>query len=119
MKALVDKVEPLIWLLFGGGFMVGCLILPAYVFAIGVAAPLGWLPPEALAWERVHGLASHPLGRLVLLALIVLPLWNAMNHLRHYAIDWGYYKLDGVVAPALYALAAVGSLAAIWAVIRL
>ncbi len=72
MKALVDKVEPLIWLLFGAGFMVGCLILPAYVFVIGVAAPLGWLPPEALAWERAHGLASHPLGRLVLLSLIVL-----------------------------------------------
>ena len=119
MKALVDKVEPLIWLLFGAGFFVGCLILPAGVFVIGVAAPLGWVPAEALAYDRVLGLASSGIGRLVLLALIVLPLWNAMNHLRHYAIDWGYLKLDGVVAPALYALAAVGSLAAVWAVIRL
>ncbi len=119
MKALVHRVEPFIWLLFGGGFMIGCLFLPAYVFVIGVAAPLGWVPPEALAWERIHGLAVHPVGRLALLALIVLPLWNGVNHLRHYAIDWGYLKWDGAVAPGLYGMAGVGSLIAIWAVIRL
>ncbi len=119
MKRWIDRIEPVIWFLFGGGFFVGCLILPAYIFVVGVAAPLGWAPAEALAYERVHGLAASWIGRPLLLALIVLPLWNAMNHLRHYSIDWGHYERDGVVAPLLYLLATLGSVLAIWAVVRL
>ena len=119
MKALIAKIEPGIWVLFGAGFMVGSLLLPAWVFMVGLAGPLGWAPPEAMAYERAYALASSPIGRLVLLALIVLPLWNAANHLRHFSIDLGGYERDGAVAPLLYAGAAVLSVVAIAAVVRL
>jgi fumarate reductase subunit D len=119
VKALIAKIEPLIWVLFGAGFMVGSLLLPAWVFMVGIAGPLGWAPPEAMAFERAYALASSPIGRLVLLALIVLPLWNAANHLRHFSIDLGGYERDGAVAPLLYAGAAVLSVVAIAAVVRL
>ena len=119
MKALIDRVEPLVWVLFGGGFVVGTLLFPAYIFGIGIAAPLGWIPADALSYERMHGIASSPIGRLVMLALIVLPVWNAANHLRHLSIDFGHYAKDGFVAPLLYALAALASVIAIVAVVRL
>lgn len=119
MKTLIEKIEPLIWVLFGAGFMVGSLLLPAWVFTVGIAQPLGWVPDGALAYERAYALASHPIGKLVLLALIALPIWNAANHLRHFSIDLGGYGRDGVVAPVLYVGAAVLSVVAIVSVVGL
>jgi fumarate reductase subunit D len=119
VKSLVDRLEPGIWMLFGLGFVVGSLLLPAWIFSLGIAAPLGWLPADALSFERAHALASNPLGRLLLLALIALPLWNAANHLRHFSIDLGGFERDGVVAPFLYGAAALLSVVAIYAVFRI
>jgi fumarate reductase subunit D len=119
VKSLVDRLEPGIWMLFGGGFMVGSLLLPAWIFAIGIAAPLGWIPVDALSFERAHGLASSLIGRLLLLALIALPLWNGANHLRHFLIDLGGYDRDSSVAPLIYLGAAVLSVVAIVAVVRI
>lgn len=116
---LISRIEPGIWVLFGAGFMVGSLLLPAWIFMVGLAGPLGWAPPEAMGFERAYALASSPVGRLLLLALIVFPLWNAANHLRHFSIDLGGYERDGAVAPVLYAGAAVLSVVAIAAVVRL
>lgn len=106
-------------MLFGAGFMVGSLLLPAWIFAVGIAAPLGWIPADALGFERAHALASNPLGRLVLLALIALPIWNGANHLRHFLIDLGGYDRDSSVAPVVYLGAAVLSVVAIAAVVRI
>lgn len=119
MKHFIAKIEPIVWVLFGAGFMVGSLLLPAWVFTFGIAQPLGWVPEGALTYERAYALGSHPIGRLLLLALIVLPLWNAANHLRHFSIDLGGYERDGAVAPLLYAGAAVLSVVAIVAVVQL
>ena len=87
MKGLILKLEPVIWFLFGGGFMVGCLLFPAFIVAYGIAAPFGFLPEEAISYERMHAIASSLPGRLVLGVMIVFPLWNGLNHLRHFAID--------------------------------
>lgn len=119
MKALIARMEPLVWVLFGAGFMVGSLLLPAWIFTIGIAQPLGWVPEGALAYERAYALASNPIGRLLLLALIALPIWNAANHLRHFSIDLGGYERDAVVAPVLYLGAALLSVVAIVAVVGL
>lgn len=119
MKSLVLRLEPVIWFLFGGGFMVGCLLYPATIFAVGIAAPLGWIPEDALAYERVAGLAASLPGRLLLLAMVVFPLWNGLNHLRHFAIDLGGSRRDAWIAPLCYAAALVLSLVAVVAVVRL
>jgi fumarate reductase subunit D len=122
VKGLILRLEPVIWFLFGAGFFVGCLLFPAYLFAVGIAAPLGWIPADAIAFERVAGLAGSFPGRLVLLAMIVFPLWNGLNHLRHWVIDLSGDGHDGWVAPLAplcYGGAAVLSLVAIAAVLRL
>ena len=123
MKHLLLKLEPIIWLLFGGGILVGTLLLPGYLLTVGLAGPLGWLPEDALSWERLHGMVSHPIGgllfRVVLLALIALPLWKGAHHLRALSIDFGGAARDPAVAALLYLLALGGSALALLAVIRL
>ncbi len=119
MKALLLRLEPVIWLLFGNGIMIGTMLLTGWLLVVGLAAPLGLVPADALAYERAHALAAHPIGRLVLAALIALPLWKGAHHLRHLSIDFGGGERDALVAPLLYGVAAAGSLLAIVAALRL
>ena len=66
MKTLLLRLEPIIWLLFGAGIMVGTLLLPGYLLTIGLGGPLGFLADGALSFDRAHTIFSNPLGRLVL-----------------------------------------------------
>jgi fumarate reductase subunit D len=119
MKALMLKLEPIIWQLFGGGMMIGAFLYPAYLLMVGFAAPLGIAPPEALSYERAIALAGSIAGRAILAAAIALPLWAAAHHVRHIFIDFGGLARDGTVGALCYGIAALGSLLAIVAVIRL
>ncbi len=117
MKNLLLKCEPLIWLLFGQGIMIGTLLLTGWVLVLGIAAPLGLV--DTLSFDQAYGMAASLIGRLVLAALIVLPLWKGAHHMRHTAIDMGGADRDATVAPLLYLIALAGSVAGIVAVIRL
>jgi fumarate reductase subunit D len=119
MKRLLLRLEPAIWLLFGQGILIGTILLTGWLLVVGVAAPLGLVPADALSYPRAHMLASHWIGRLVLLGLIALPLWKGAHHLRSLSLDFGGAARDTAVATVLYALAALGSLLAICAVVRL
>ena len=119
MKHPLLRLEPAIWLLFGLGIMLGTMLLTGWLLGLGLLAPLGLASADALDFHRVHALASNPLGRLVLLGVIALPLWKGAHHLRHLSIDHGGGERDSIVAPILYSIATLGSLAAILAVVRL
>lgn len=119
MKELLLRLEPVIWLLFGQGILIGTILLTGWLLVVGLALPLGLVPADALAFERARDLGAHPLGRLVLLALMALPLWKGAHHLRSLSVDFGGGARDTAVATLLYSLATVGSLLAIVAVARL
>ena len=119
MHRFLLRIEPFIWLLFGQGLLIGTMLLTGWILIVGLAVPMGLVLPEALAFERVHALASSIVGRLVLAALIVLPLWKGAHHMRHMSIDLRGAERDVVVAPILYAIALLGSLAGVLAVVRL
>jgi len=123
VKTLLLKIEPVIWLLFGAGIMAGTILLPGYLLTVGLGGPLGILSADALSYERLHGMVSHPIGglvfRLVLLGLIALPLWKGAHHFRHFLIDMDGHDRDVVVAPILYLIAAAGSVVGILTVLSL
>jgi fumarate reductase subunit D len=119
MKSLLLRIEPIIWLLFGQGILIGTILLTGWVLVVGLLVPLGIPPADALAYERAHHLAANPLGRLLLLAIAALPLWKGAHHIRSLAIDFGGAGRDTAVATLLYAIAATGSLLAVVAVVRL
>jgi fumarate reductase subunit D len=123
VKHLLLRLEPVIWLLFGAGIMLGTLLLPGYLLTVGIGVPLGLLPAEALGYERLQGILSQPLFgtvlRLVLLALIALPLWKGAHHLRSLSVDFDGQARDAAVGGLLYLVAITGSVLGIVAVIRL
>ncbi len=117
MRQLLLRLEPAIWLLFGQGILIGTMLLTGWLLVVGVLAPLGLLPQ--LSYGEAHALARGLLGRLVLFALVALPLWKGTHHLRSLAIDFGGAARDAAMATALYGIAALGSLLALVAVVRL
>jgi len=117
MKHLLLKLEPIIWLLFGQGIMVGTLLLTGFVLVVGVLAPLGIAP--LIDFSDAHTLGATLIGRFLLAGLIILPLWKGAHHMRHVFIDLGGADRDAVVAPLLYLVALAGSVAGVLAVIRL
>jgi fumarate reductase subunit D len=119
MRQLLLRLEPVIWLLFGNGLLIGTILLTGWLLVVGVGMPLGLFPAEALEFPRAHALGSHPVGRLVLLALCVLPLWKGAHHLRSLSIDFGGAGRDVAVAIVVYGIALAGSALAVVAVIRL
>ena len=119
MKQLLLKLEPIIWLLFGNGILIGTMLLTGWLLVVGVAMPLGLVPADGLAFERAHALGSNLIGRVVLLGLIVLPLWKGAHHIRSLSLDFGGAARDTAVATLLYGVATAGSVLGIVAVIRL
>ena len=119
MKHLLLKLEPLIWLLFGQGILLGTILLTGWVLVVGLAIPLGIVPADALSYERAYRLGSSLVGRIVLLGLIALPMWKGAHHMRHVFIDLGGADRDVRTATPLYLIAAVGSVLAVVAIIRL
>lgn len=125
MRALLLKLEPIIWLLFGQGILIGTMLLTGWILVVGLLIPLGLVDASALAYGRAHYLATYmllgfiPLGQLVLAALLILPLWKGAHHVRSLLIDFGGGERDGAVGSFLYAIAAIGSVLALMVVVRL
>ncbi len=119
MKQLLLRLEPAIWFMFGQGIMIGTMLLTGWLLVVGIGVPLGFVDAQALSYERAHSLGSNIIGRLVLAALIALPMWTGAHHIRHLSIDHGGGDRDHVVAPILYLIASIGSIAGILAVVRL
>jgi fumarate reductase subunit D len=119
MRHLLLKLEPVIWLLFGQGILIGTMLLTAYLAVVGLAIPLGIVSPDALAFNRALRLGGSLIGRVVLFALIALPLWKGAHHVRSLSLDFSGQARDAVVAPLLYGLALLGNVLALVAVVRL
>ena len=125
MRTLLLKLEPVIWLLFGQGILIGTMLLTGWILVVGLLVPMGLVDASALSYERAHGLATAslfgfiPLGQLLLAALLILPLWKGAHHVRSLLIDFGGGERDGVVGSLLYLVATVGSVLAIMAVVGL
>jgi fumarate reductase subunit D len=104
---------PLVWSLFGAGGMLAALVGPALVFVTGIAIPAGILmSPDLMRYQRMVGFAHTWVGKIVILAVIVLFLWHAALRIFHMLHDFGIRagagaKLACFGLPLLCTLAAV------------
>lgn len=104
--------KPVIWSLFAAGGTYAAFITPVLIFISGLALASGLLPAEALAYERVLGMAQNPIGKLIVFATIFLPIWHAAHRLRITAHDFGI-RADAVVMVVCYGLAALATLVSV------
>lgn len=119
LKSFLLKIEPIIWLLFGQGILIGTMLMTGWILVVGLLMPMGIVDSASLDYERAHALGANIIGRLLLAALIALPLWKGAHHLRALAKDFGGAENDGAVGSILYLIAFAGTVGAVLAVARL
>jgi fumarate reductase subunit D len=76
------SVAPVFWLLFGAGGMLSALFGPALIILTGFMIPHGWgLPANFGDYSHVLAFARHPIGKLVVLAVIALFFWHGAERM--------------------------------------
>jgi fumarate reductase subunit D len=110
--------ELVFWSLFSAGGMVTAFLIPINVAILGIALAAGWLPDDALSYERVLDLLRHPLVRVYVGILIVLPLYHWAHRFR-YAIhhQLGIHGGRRLVATLCYGTAVAGTALTLWVLI--
>jgi fumarate reductase subunit D len=58
MRALLLNLEPIIWLLFGQGILIGTMLLTGWILVVGLLVPMGIVDPSALSYTRAYRLAT-------------------------------------------------------------
>ena len=107
----MERITPLLWLLFSAGGTVAALLFPVHLFLTGLAFPLGWL--EAPRYEFLHRLLAHPVTRLYLFVLISLPLFHWAHRFRFTLYDGLQIKhLNELITVLCYGSAIVGTVVA-------
>jgi fumarate reductase subunit D len=116
----LPRLEPIFWGLFSAGGFAASTLIPVHVAILGIAWAAGWLPADALSYERVHALVSNPLTKLYLWALISLPLYHWAHRFR-FAIhhQFGIHGWKRLVAALLYGTAVAGTGLAAWVLVRI
>lgn len=112
------STEPIWWSLFAAGGVVAALIVPVLILLTGIAAPAGWAA-EAFTYDRVAAVVSHPISRLVLFAVISLPLFHWAHRFRFTLVDLGLKGARSVIAVLCYGAAVVGTLLTALVLVRL
>jgi fumarate reductase subunit D len=114
------RAEPLYWLLFTAGGGVSAFLFPAHIVVLGIACAAGWLPDDALSYERIHDLVQNPLTKVYLFVLIVLPFFHAAHRIR-YGIrhELRLEENKHIVASACYGAAFLGTALTLWVLLRI
>lgn len=103
--------EPLMWSMFAAGGMVAALVMPALIFVLWVAGPLGWI--DLGSPERLAGLRLHPLARAVVFGIFTVCIFHAAHRLRYALYDGlQLYHLNPLIAALTYGLATALTLVA-------
>ena len=110
---LIRLLEPLWWLLFGAGGFAAAMVLPALLFAVALAFPLGWFGDDLRTFARMRILFGNPVGQLLLIVVFSLTFWHSAHHLRHFALDLGLGRQETAVSYLLYGGALVATLATV------
>ncbi len=110
--------KPIVWSLFAGGGMLSAFVTPVLIFVTGLAVPLGLMSLDSLSYDRMLVLAQNPVGKIVLFAVIFLPLWHAAHRLLTTLHDVGLPK-GRIAMTACYGAAALGSIAAAVVLLRI
>ena len=111
--------EPMVWSLFSAGGMIAALVTPALILVTGIAVPLGIVGADAIGFERAHAFAAHPIGKLLLLAVVILPLWHGAHRFRFAMVDLGLHGAKRPLGVVCYGFALVCSAVAILAVVQI
>ena len=104
--------EPVVWLLFGAGGTISAIVFPVFALILLFLYPLG-----LVSAENMMIFAQSILGKLILLAVAIFPMWCGMHRLHHGMHDFKIHiPASGVI---FYGLALLYSVITFFAIINI
>lgn len=67
-----------VWLMFSAGGTISAITFPILIFILGILLPLGLVSPDNLI-----AFAHTWIGKLVILAVTIFPMWAGMHRVHH------------------------------------
>jgi fumarate reductase subunit D len=113
------RLEAMAWALFSAGGFVSAVLVPVHVAILGIAFAAGWLPDDALSYQRMTRLVGNPLTKLYLLALVSLPLYHWAHRFRFAVHHQFGIHLKRLTAVACYGTAIVGTALTVVVLLRI
>ena len=104
--------EPIWWSLFSAGGMVAAMVFPVLIIITGILIPFGLAGDDPLNFENIHSAVSHPLIKLILFAVISLPLFHWAHRFRFTLVDVGLRSVSTLIAILCYGGAIAGTIVA-------
>lgn len=83
MTAYKRSHEPIAWSLFGGGGMTLAFLTPGLMVITGLLLPFFWFDNLGAAYTVIHIALAHPIGKLLMLVAIALPLYHTAHRMYH------------------------------------
>lgn len=104
--------KPIVWFPFAAGGTMAAFLAPVLILVTGLLAPLGLVD---LSYDKVYGFASHILGKLILLGVLLPILWHAAHRFRMTVQDLGVTSPGPrkLVAGACYGFAGLFTVVAV------
>ena len=99
--------EPAFWSLFSAGGMVAAFLIPAAILITAYMVPAGKIDAEQL-----RDVMDHFIARLLLLAMISLPLFHWAHRFRFALVDLGIKGCKLPIAILFYGTAAGSTICA-------
>lgn len=109
-----DRTSALFWALFAAGGFVVALLLPLHLLVFHFGPALGLTGGDLLDRGTVTAWLANPLAKLYLLVLMGGALFHAAHRFKHVLFDWGMTRSYRAVGYLLYAVAVLGTLAAVF-----
>lgn len=111
--------SPILWLLFGAGGMLAALTAPVLIFIVGLAVPSDFiLSHDTMSYAHMQTLLHSVVGKLAVLALIVLYLWHAAHRIFKSLHDIGIHP-SAQSRLACYGTAMFGTVVALVCVVAI
>lgn len=104
--------EPIWWSLFSAGGMVAAMVFPILMVITGILVPSGLAGDDPLNYERIYSAVNHPLNKLILFAVIVLPLFHWAHRFRFTLVDTGLKSVSTLISILCYGGAITGTIIA-------
>ena len=111
--------EPMVWSLFSAGGMIAALVSPVLILITGIAIPLGIVGSDAISFDRAQAFAGNPIGKLILLVLVVLPLWHGVHRFRFALVALGLNGAKTARGVLCYGFALICSICASATVVQI
>jgi len=102
--------EPIAWSLFGAGGMLLAFFGPGLIVVSGVLLALAFADRPAEVYSGVLQWLSHPLGKLLMLAVVALSLYHSCHRLYHATHDLHLKAPAGLMLTLFYGCATVLSI---------